>query len=210
LAAAESGCRSHGKRFPAVRLAPADVRFKLRLSPTATCTLFVVDASGSMAARRRMAAAKGAVLSLLLEAYQRRDEVGLIAFRQSSASLILAPTSSAEQAYARLRDLPTGGRTPLASALQLALATFTRRPTATPFLVLISDGRANVSVHGADPFAEAIEAARGLRAASVPSLVVDTEQGQVCLGLARRLADELGARYVRLPELTPTALRALV
>jgi magnesium chelatase subunit D len=191
-------------------LGPADLRFKLRLAPTPTCTLVLVDASGSMAARRRMAAAKGAVLSLLLDAYQRRNAVGLIAFRQARADLVLAPTNSAEQAYRRLGELPTGGRTPLASALQLARATFTRRPTAAPFLVLISDGRANVALFGGDPFSEAIDQARALRAAAVPSLVVDTEQGRVCLGLARRLADELGARYVRLPDLSPGSLRAVL
>src|SRR5204862_4572622 len=131
-----------------VRLERNDVRVKVRETRTGRCTLFVVDASGSMAAQRRMAAAKGAVLSLLLDAYKHRDEVGLIAFRGAQAELVLAPTRSAELASARLRSLPTGGRTPLAAALRLAhatLASLARRRGAarSSLIVLVSDGRAN-------------------------------------------------------------------
>jgi magnesium chelatase subunit D len=181
-----------------------DARVKLRHGRARRCTLFVVDASGSMAARRRMAAAKGAVLSLLSQTYQQRDEVGLIAFRGSAAELLLPLTTSVELASARLRDLPTGGRTPLAAALRLALTTLTRRSNVGPriasaLLVLVSDGRANVSlVDGGDPHVDAEAAAHALRAAGASALVVDSEEGPVRLGFARRMCAALAGHYVRL------------
>ena len=156
---------------------------KLRAAPTVRGTLFVVDASGSMAAHRRMAAAKGAIMSLLLDAYQRRDLVGLIAFRGAGAELVLAPTDSPDLASARLRALPSGGRTPLAAGLRLAHATIAARTSATRWLVvLVSDGRANVGA--SDAHAEALAAASALRATGTDSLVVDTESGPLQLGLA--------------------------
>jgi magnesium chelatase subunit D len=192
-----------------LRLRRADVRRKLRRMPDRWCTLFVVDASGSMAARRRMAAAKGAVLSLLQQAYQRRNLVGLIAFRGADASLLLPPTNSADLAYARLRDLPTGGRTPLASALWLAQAVLARQtPASHGLAVLVSDGRANVSVGGGDPHAEALAAARSLGAAFA-TLVVDTEAGPVRLGLAQRVCQATGGHYVRLGQPLAPAVRRL-
>ena len=179
----------------------------MRRRPERWCTLFVVDASGSMAARRRMAAAKGAVLSLLEDAYQRRDLVGLIAFRGAAASVLLPPTNSAELAYARLRDLPTGGRTPLASALWLANTLLSRQATSSHGLaVLVSDGRGNVSVSGADPQTEALAAARSLGAA-FDILVVDTEQGPVHLGLARRICHAAGGQYLKLGQPLAPAVR---
>ena len=187
----------------------ADLRRKLRRSPDRWCTLFVVDASGSMAARRRMAAAKAAVLSLLQQAYQRRDLVGLIAFRGTNASLLLPPTNSADLAYARLRDLPTGGRTPLASGLWLAHTLLSRLATGSRGLaVLVSDGRGNVSVSGGDPQAEALAAARSLGAA-FDTLVVDTEQGPVRLGLARRISHAAGGHCVGLGQPLDAAVRLI-
>jgi magnesium chelatase subunit D len=182
-----------------VCLEPRDLRRKVRQTPERWCTLFVVDASGSMAARRRMATAKGAVLALLLDAYQRRNTVGLVAFRGASAALLLPPTNSPDLAYARLRDLPTGGRTPLAAALDLAHATLARQ-AARGLVVLVSDGRANVAAHGGEPRQEALAAARALRAAHVAVLVVDAEQGPVQLGLARGVCEAAGGRYVRLTD----------
>jgi magnesium chelatase subunit D len=191
-----------------VWLTSTDLRLRVRKARVGACILFVVDASGSMAAQRRMAAAKGAVVSLLQAAYQRRDSVGLIAFRGPGAELVLPPTHSVEVGHARLRQLPTGGRTPLASALRLALMVLagkrTRRDAAmqAPVLVLVSDGRANVPVAGGDPTAEALEAARVLRAAGVTSLVVDAEEGPLRLALARQVCDALGGEYLRLGDVT--------
>jgi magnesium chelatase subunit D len=184
---------------------------KLREARAGRCTLFVVDASGSMAAQRRMAAAKGAVLSLLLDAYQQRDEVGLIAFRGSSAELLLPPTNSAELASVRLHALPTGGRTPLAAALRLAYDTLAslamrRGGLGSALVVLVSDGRANVALADGDPHADALNAARALRSLGVAALVVDGEDGPLRLGLARRVCETLNGRYLRLADLRPDIL----
>jgi magnesium chelatase subunit D len=198
--------RAHDGGDGRLRLEHRDARVKLRHSRARRCTLFVVDASGSMAALRRMAAAKGAVMSLLLHAYQRRDEVGLIAFRSSSAELLLPLTGSVELASARLRELPTGGRTPLASALQLAHATLARRTRTgatggSALVVLISDGRANVPLGDADPHAATLAAAQILRSSGAASLVVDSEDGPIRLGLARRVCAALNGHYLRLTDL---------
>ncbi len=127
-------------------LRPEDLREPRREGREGNLVLFVVDASGSMAARARMGAVKGAVLSLLLDAYQRRDKVGMITFRGSAAQLLLPPTSSVEAAAARLAALPTGGRTPLAAGLLRAHEVLRterlRDPQRRPLLVLVTDGRA--------------------------------------------------------------------
>jgi magnesium chelatase subunit D len=160
--------------------------------------LFVVDASGSMAARERMRAVKTAILSLLLDAYQRRDKVGLITFRGHTAELALPPTSSTEAAARRLTALPTGGRTPLAAGLAEAarvLATERLRdPRRRPLLVLVTDGRATV---GTD--ADLVKAVAMLNGTA--SIVVDCEESVVRLGLAPRLAAMLGARVFGLDDL---------
>jgi magnesium chelatase subunit D len=164
--------------------------------------LFVVDASGSMAARARMGAVKGAVLSLLLDAYQRRDKVGMVTFRGSAAEVALPPTFSVEAAAARLAALPSGGRTPLAAGLLRAQEVLRteriRDPRRRPLLVLVTDGRAT---GGAEPVAHAHRAAGLLAAAGVHSVVVDCESGPVRLGLAARLAQVLGGPVLRLDHL---------
>jgi magnesium chelatase subunit D len=175
-----------------------DLRDSLREGREGNLILFVVDASGSMAARHRMAAVKGAVLSLLLDAYQRRDKVGLISFRGQDAELLLPPTSSVEAAANRLTVLPTGGRTPLAVGLLRAYETLCRErlrdPERRPLLVVVTDGRHTC---GGDPSAIA-----GLLAADgVASVVVDCEGGPVRLGLAGSLAASLGGVCLQLGEL---------
>ena len=138
---------------------PWDIREKVRETHTGSLILFVVDASGSMGAQRRMVAVKGAVMSLLLDAYQRRDRVGLIAFRGATAQLLLPPTGSVEMAQWRLQEMPTGGRTPLAQGIYLALETLEteRRKdrNVLPLLTLLTDGRANITLAGATPSATA-------------------------------------------------------
>ena len=178
--------------------------------------LFVVDASGSMGAQRRMVAVKGAVMSLLLDAYQRRDRVGLIAFRGTGAEVLLPPTGSVEMAQWCLQEMPTGGRTPLARALYLAMETLeTERlkdRDVLPLLVLMSDGRANVTLAG-DQSSNVLNLPDEVRhlsetvaSAKIPAVVVDTEQDFIKLELARNIADAMSARYIKLDDLAAQSL----
>ena len=181
-----------------VGLTPADLREAVREGREGNLVLFAVDASGSMAARQRMRAVKGAVLSLLVDAYQRRDKVGLVTFRGTGAELALPPTSSVEAAARRLTGLATGGRTPLAAGLAKAarvLATeHLRDPRRRALLVVVTDGRAT---SGSDD--DLTRAAKML--AGVASVVVDCEASVLRLGLAERLAVLLGGNLFRLDEL---------
>lgn len=179
-----------------------DLHQQIRTGKNANLILFVVDASGSMAAQRRMEAVKGAVLSLLTDAYQQRDEVAVIGFCGKSAQLLLSPTRSVDLAERNLRELPTGGRTPLPHALSVALETL-EKTAMPPLLVLLSDGRANVALHvGNDPWQESLRFAGLLAERGVPALVLDTETGYLRLGKARQLAEALGAEYLTLEELS--------
>ncbi|BEV70988.1 putative cobaltochelatase [Paludibacterium sp. THUN1379] len=182
----------------------ADLHRKERVGQQGNLILLVVDASGSMAAEQRMAAVKSCVLSLLSDAYQRRDQVGVIAFRGRQAELVLAPTRQVEQAHAALENLPTGGRTPLPQALALAGDVLARHSEQiAPLLVILSDGRANVALNeGQDPWREALTFARQLADEGHATLVLDTESGFVRLGQARQLAEALQADYLALDELS--------
>jgi magnesium chelatase subunit D len=257
-----------------------DILEPIRQHKQGALILFAVDASGSMAARRRMTSAKGAVLALLQRAYQQRDHIGLLQFRGTKATLLLPPTNSTDRACKLLANLPTGGRTPLASALRLALRTFQkaqiRNKQRQAILVLVTDGRANVvdveraptmegnhrdasrlpkvaisesSVgavacpcpgslsiptprqgqataptekylplrdearthpHPYSPIEDAIAAAHELRAAGILSLVIDTEEGPVRMGLAAQLAQELGGSCVSLAALEAMSVANVV
>jgi magnesium chelatase subunit D len=190
---------------PALLVKTPDLHEKVRETRAGNVILFAVDASGSMAARRRMSAAKQAVLSLLLDAYQKRDRVGLIAFRGQRAELLLPPTTSVDLAERRLQSLPTGGRTPLGHALQIGMLAFERHrmnhPEDVPLLLVVSDGRANVPVGSGEPAAELLSLAGEIRARGIQSVVVDTESGGMRLGLCRRLSEVLGGTYLPLEEL---------
>nr|WP_028985025.1 putative cobaltochelatase [Sporichthya polymorpha] len=189
-----------------LRLRPGDLREAVREGREGNLVLFCVDASGSMGARTRMGAVKAAVLSLLLDAYQRRDKVGLVTFRGADATLDLPPTSSVEAGAARLRNLPTGGRTPLAAGLAEARHVLAverlRDPARRPLLVLVTDGRATAAPGTpGDPLALAHRAAAALAADGVAAVVVDCEDGPVRLGLAGGIATLLNAPLLRLHEL---------
>lgn len=190
-----------------MRIERDDFRRKVRERRVGTCIVLAVDASGSMGVRERMVAAKGAVLSLLMDAYQKRDKVSLVAFRGESAEVLLPPTSSVELAFRRLEELPTGGRTPLAHGLETAYAVLSaqlrRDPGAIPVMVLISDCRANVARHGGKPLHEARELAEGIREdGRIRTLVIDTEpEGLTAFGLARELAGRMGAAHYRIEDL---------
>jgi magnesium chelatase subunit D len=184
-----------------LRLAVPDLRLAVTEGRESNLVLLVVDASGSMAARRRMEAVKAAALSLLLDAYQRRDKVGLITFRGAEATLALPPTSSVDTAARRLEELPSGGRTPLAEGLLCAAETLRleriRDPRRRPLLVLVTDGRAT---HGRDAVARSRLVADQLHRTGIASLVVDCESGRLALGLASVLSVHLGAQYITLGE----------
>lgn len=189
----------------------ADLHDKVRVGQQSNLILLVVDASGSMAARRRMETIKSCVLGLLQDAYQRRDQVAVICFRGERAELVLPPTRQVEQAELALRELPTGGRTPLAHALHLAASTLAQHDGATPLLVVLSDGRANIAVNeSADPWQESLDAAQGLAARGTPALVLDTEQDFVRLGRAHELAQALRADYLPLDQLSGEQLRLTI
>ncbi|QRX84151.1 magnesium chelatase subunit D family protein [Glaciimonas sp. PAMC28666] len=184
-----------------------DVQGQVRVGKTANLILFVVDASGSMAAQRRMEAVKGAVLSLLTDAYQRRDEVAVIAFGGQVAQVVLAPTRGVDLAEKSLRELATGGRTPLPHALQLTCELLQRRAqqstSATPLLVILSDGKANVALTPAgDAWRETLDLAAQLAASGTAALVLDTEDGYLRLGRAAQLAQALGAECLTLEQLS--------
>ncbi|MEV5440398.1 putative cobaltochelatase [Streptomyces sp. NPDC052682] len=203
--------RARGRSGPGLVVRRDDLRQAVREGREGNLVLFVVDASGSMAARQRMSAVKGAVLSLLLDAYQRRDKVGLVTFRGTSAEVALPPTSSVDAAAARLESLPTGGRTPLAAGLLKAHDVLRverlRDPARRALLVVVTDGRAT---GGPEPVALAGRAARLFAAEGVASVVVDCESGPVRLGLAGQLAGELGGTAVTLDELRADSIAGLV
>jgi len=202
---------ARGRDSRALVLHRDDFREQVRQGRESNLVLFVVDASGSMAARQRMTAVKGAVLSLLMDAYQRRDKIGMVTFRGADAELALPPTSSVEVGAARLEQLPTGGRTPLAAGLLRAHEVLRvermRDPDRRPLLVVVTDGRAT---GGRDALAHAGRAAGLLAAQGTASVVLDCESGPVRLGLARTLAGQLGAQAVTLDELRAEGVAALV
>ncbi|MEU0377156.1 putative cobaltochelatase [Streptomyces cyaneofuscatus] len=203
--------RARGRSGRGLVVRRDDLRQATREGREGNLVLFVVDASGSMAARQRMSAVKGAVLSLLLDAYQRRDKVGLVTFRGKEAEVALPPTSSVDAAAARLESLPTGGRTPLAAGLLKAHDVLRverlRDPSRRPLLVVVTDGRAT---GGPEPVALAGRAARLHQAEGTASVVVDCESGYVRLGLAGELARELGGTAVTLDELRADSIAGLV
>ena len=185
-----------------LRPGPDDIRRAIREGREGNLVIFVVDASGSMAARDRMAAVGGATLSLLRDAYQRRDKVAVITFRQRDARLLLPPTSSAHIAGRRLARFDTGGKTPLAEGLlaarELIVRERARDRARRPLVVVLTDGRATV---GPDPLGRSRIAAARLLAEGAAAVVVDCETSHVRLGLARQLARQLGAPTVRLEQL---------
>jgi magnesium chelatase subunit D len=207
LRAAAPHQRGRGRTGAGLVLRRGDMRTAVREGRESNLVLFAVDASGSMAARQRMSAVKGAVLSLLIDSYQRRDKVGLVTFRGAGAELALPPTASVEAGAARLAALPTGGRTPLAAGLLRAHEVLRveriRDPRRRALLVVVTDGR-----HTAGP--DPATSARLLAGTGATCVVVDCETGPVRLGLAARLAAHLGGVALRLEDLAAESLAGLV
>ncbi|SHJ50735.1 protoporphyrin IX magnesium-chelatase [Desulfatibacillum alkenivorans DSM 16219] len=203
----QAGRKAEGDSNLAVILKKEDLQERIREKRIGNFLLFVVDASGSMGAKGRMVASKGAIMSLLLDAYQKRDKVAMVSFRKDEALVNLPPTSSVELAAKLLAELPVGGKTPLAAGLvkcaEMVRNALVRDPSMRPIVLFITDGKANVGLNGGKPVPEAMELAERLSLDErVHYVVVDTEsRGLVRFGLAGRLAENLGARYFQVEDL---------
>lgn len=204
--------RSHDEC--AISLKESDLRYKVRENHVGATIVFVVDASGSMGARKRMVETKEAILSMLLDSYQKRDKIGLVAFRKDGAETMLDITASVDLAQRKLQALPTGGRTPLAAGLyqgwQLLKARRLKDPDMLPMLVLVTDGRANRALWTEDPIADAKKAVELLRRDGIHGLVIDTEKEFISLHVARQIADSMGADYYKVDDLKAGQLRSIV
>ena len=199
----------------ALNIKQEDLRQKVREKRIGNTFLFAVDASGSMGARERMRAVKGAIFYMLQEAYQKRDRVGMIAFRRQKAELLLPITRSVDLAQKCLAELPTGGKTPLADGLAVALQTLSmlnkHDSELEPILVLVTDGRANATeADGGDPVASALKMAERIGKAKITSVVIDTESDFIKLGLAKRVAAAMGANYYTLQRLSKDSIIRIV
>jgi len=182
-----------------------DIQRKVRIKQTANLILFVVDASWSMAVAERMSAAKGAVLSLLTDAYKRRDRVGMIVFQKDRAQVILPPTNSVELARRYLADIPIGGKTPLSAGLNLAYEVIKREglahPDIDPLMILLTDGVGNVSISRLPPQEEAYKIAEKFAKEKIPAVVINMEHKEFDKGLASEVAEHLNASYYCLSDL---------
>ena len=198
------------ERRVAFSIENADLQKKIRVKRASNLILFVVDASWSMAVAERMSATKGAIVSLLTDAYQRRDRVGLIVFQKNRATLVLPPTNSVQLAQRALADIPVGGKTPLSAGLTLASKVFEQEkrthPDVMPMMILLTDGAGNVAITDLAPQEEAHRAADQLREAKIRSVVINMEHVAFDQGLARGLAERMGAPCYTLRELKAESL----
>ena len=189
---------------------PQDVQKKVRVRRASNLILFVVDASWSMAGAQRMQATKGAIMSLLVDAYQKRDRVGLVVFQKEEARQVLPFTSSVELAQRALQHLPVGGKTPLSAGLMLAYRMFRRElrlhPKAMPLMILLTDGAGNVALTDTPPQEEAHKIADLIHRAGIHSLVVNMEHEAYDRGLAQNLARALHSPCYCLAELKAAEL----
>lgn len=201
--------KDRDKNGMAIAIKKSDIRVKIREKRTGNTIIFVVDASGSMGANKRMKAVKGAIVAMLNDAYQKRDKVGMIVFKHDAAELALGVTRSVELAEKKLVTLPTGGRTPLAAGLNMAYEVVKagkyKDADMLPVIVLISDGRATYSDRG-DPFDEAMKAAGKIRAEKIKTIVIDTDERFVKLKLAEKLAKQMDADRYQIDELKAMSL----
>lgn len=203
----ESYKEKNGVAF-AVR--PGDYMKKIRVRKAANLILFLVDASWSMAVAERMAATKGAIMSLLTDAYQRRDRVGLIVFQKNLATLVLPPTNSVMLAEAALENIPVGGKTPLSAGLMMAYETLRKEkllhPEVMPLLIVLTDGAGNVSIGFSAPQEEAYNIAELIANEEIHSVVINMEHAAFDQGLAQALADHLEAPCYTITDLKAESL----
>ena len=195
----------------AVVIRKDDLRSKVREKRTGNIFLFVVDASGSMGARERMKTVKGVIFKILLDAYQKRDRVGMVAFRENQAEVLLPVTRSVDFAQKKLATMPTGGKTPLAKGLLKAEDVldmlYRQDANQDPVMILITDGRATSSLNkGTNPVTDALEEAKRIGRRNIPVAVIDTESGFIKLGLAKKLAKAMGASYFQVDKISEDQL----
>ena len=198
--------RAEQREHVAFAIQSEDLQRKVRVRRTANLVLFAVDASWSMAVAERMSATKGAILSLLTDAYQRRDRVGLVVFQKDRARLVLPPTNSVPLAKRALADIPVGGKTPLSAGLFLAYQVIRQEsfthPDVEPLLILLTDGAGNVSMSGSlAPQKEAHQLADQIAIEGIRSVVINMEHAAFDQGLAQSLAEHLKCPCYTLSEL---------
>lgn len=197
LRAAAPHQKGRDRSKTALALKKSDLREKVRVRRSANLVLFVVDASWSMAVAERMEATKGAIMSLLTDAYQRRDRVGLVVFNKNDAKLVLAPTNSVQLARKALVDIAVGGKTPLSAGLMLAYNIFRQEanthPDVMPMMILLTDGAGNVSITDLPPQQEAHRIAKMIQDSGIRSVVINMEHAAFDQGLAQLLAEKLDA-----------------
>ncbi len=188
----------------------SDLQKKVRVRKAANLILFVVDASWSMAVAERMSATKGAIMSLLTDAYQRRDRVGLIVFQKNQSRLILPPTNSVLLAQKAMSDIPVGGKTPLSAGLVMAFKILLQEknlhPDVMPLMIVLTDGAGNVSMTDLPPQEEAYRIAEKIHGEEIRSVVINMEHAAFDQGLARKLAEHLGCDCLTLAELKAETL----
>jgi len=202
--------RAEQRKRVAFAIQASDFQRKVRVKKSANLILFVVDASWSMAVAERMSATKGAILSLLTDAYQRRDRVGLVVFQKNRATLILPPTNSVHLAQRALADIPVGGKTPLSAGLFMAHEVIQRErilhPDVNPLIILLTDGAGNVSMSTLPPQEESNRLAEQIAAEQIHSVVINMEHAAFDQGLAQNLADHLKGQCYTLSELKAETL----
>jgi magnesium chelatase subunit D len=206
--------RAEQRKKVAFAIQKSDLQRKVRVKKAANLILFLVDASWSMAVAERMAATKGAILSLLTDAYQRRDRVGLIVFQKDRATLILPPTSSVMLAQRALSDIPVGGKTPLSAGLLMAYEVLTQEqvihPDVEPLLIVLTDGAGNVSIGALPPQEESLSFAEQIASRNYRTVVINMEHASFDQGLAQSLADHLEAPCYTLNELKAESILSTV
>jgi len=189
----------------AFHVQPSDFMRKVRVRRAANLILFVVDASWSMAVAERMSATKGAIMSLLTDAYQRRDRVGLIVFQKDRATLVMPPTNSIQLAQRALSSIPVGGKTPLSSGLQMADDILEKEsvlhPDVMPLLIVLTDGAGNVSMGQGPPLEEAHTLADRIAKKDITSIVINMESATYDQGLAAALAEHLDGPCLSISDL---------
>ena len=190
------------------------IRVKVREKRTGASILFVVDSSGSMGVKKRMEAVKGAVISLLKDAYEKRDRVGMVSFRRDKAEELLPITRSIDLAQKKLEKLATGGKTPLAEGIAKAYTIIKNEmrkdKEVVPLIVFLSDGKGNFSASGKDPVKESLEMAEKIKNEGIRAIVIDTEEGFIKLEMAKTLSEAMKAEYYKLENLRSEDMLKLI